>query len=139
MYKFEHVAIIKATIMISEDSSDEFDSKKRITQSSSSSSGMHYGYTWYLSQTHACMHACFIHNSYIIDEHEILIPLEDITIPPEYLLPEFQEEENLLKQEEEHDIFSFGSRSMEKRVRDCVKAHIRDCPESILPLESERL
>ena len=28
---------------------------------------------------------------------------------------------------------------MEKRVRDCVKAHIRDCPESIMPLESERL
>ena len=71
------------SIMISEDSSDEFDSK---TQSSSSSSGMHYGYTRYLGRT-------LMHNSYIIDENDILIPLEDIAIPPEYLLPEFQEQE----------------------------------------------
>ena len=69
---------------------------------------------------------------------DILIPLKDIIIPPDYLLPDFKNHGEEKRKIEDIDIFQFGTRNIEKKVRDGIKAHIRDCPETIAPCESSR-
>ena len=67
-----------------------------------------------------------------------MMPLKHITIPVGYLLPDFQGE---LKQKEDNevDIFRFGTQSVEKIIQQSIKSHIRDYPESIvLTSDSER-
>ena len=66
---------------------------------------------------------------------EDLIPLKDIVIPPGYLIPEFRKTAKL---QPEVDIFSFRHKSVEQVILDSVKAHIRDCPESIQSTEPDR-
>lgn len=74
--------------------------------------------------------------NYYISVDEPLIPLEDVAIPQEYLFPEFRQRK--VKKLEEIDIFSFGTRNVTKRFHDRVRAHIRDCPESIAPVQPGR-
>ena len=72
------------------------------------------------------------------DVEDILIPLKDIIIPPDYLLPDFKKRREEKRNIEHIDIFQFGTKNVEKKVCDSIKIHIRDCPETIAPCESSR-
>jgi hypothetical protein len=57
-------------------------------------------------------------------------------IPSNYLLPKFKA---VPKQKQKpQDVFTFGTRSLEKKFRECIKEHIHENPESIVPAQSDR-
>ena len=65
---------------------------------------------------------CIIkHNCFIISL------LDEAAIPPDYLLHDFKRSIKL----GEHDIFTYGTSSLENRFKSAIKAHIQECPESI--------